>query len=171
MIFFLLCQISNAKDIKMTNGLFDPNRCELLDSYLISVCPLNLIGLTLSKSRSIWTITPVCPPKRKKETEMIDTKFLVPFRWSSVLFPLATNIHWFSLPVGPLWLAAIGPADRGPTKKDRQFCVYHLRLWLPSGRPSDCLGTISERSQKIPQPLSKQRHLQGKITGFGFPWQ
>ena len=35
-------------------------------------------------------------------TEMIDTKSSVSFRWSSVLFTLATNNHWFSLPVGPL---------------------------------------------------------------------
>ena len=112
------------------------------------------------------------------KTEMIDTKWPVPFHWSLVLFALATNNNWFSLPVGPLhwnpcmniishpaprlsssllcathssprpkgnkkatswrnelkgvkttplWLATIGPADRGPTKKDREFCVHHLR--------------------------------------------
>ena len=41
-------------------------------------------------------------------------------RWSffvgcqSVLFPLATNEHWFSMPVGPLPLAAVGLADQRP---------------------------------------------------------
>ena len=39
---------------------------------------------------------------------------LVLFRWSSVLFPLATNDHWFSMPVGPLPLAAVGLADERP---------------------------------------------------------
>ena len=36
------------------------------------------------------------------KTEMIDTKWPVPFHWSLVLFALATNNNWFSLPVGPL---------------------------------------------------------------------
>ena len=39
---------------------------------------------------------------------------LVLFHWSSVLFPLATNDHWFSMPVGPLPLAAVGLADQQP---------------------------------------------------------
>ena len=51
-------------------------------------------------------------------------KLSVIFRFSLVFFPLATNDHWFSMPVGPLSLAAIGLADRRPTKKDRQFCLH-----------------------------------------------
>ena len=51
-------------------------------------------------------------------------KLSVIFRWSLVFFPLATNDHWFSMPVGPLSLAAISLADRRPTKKDRQFCLH-----------------------------------------------
>ena len=35
------------------------------------------------------------------KAEMIYTKPSVLFRWSSVLLPLATNNHWFSMPVGP----------------------------------------------------------------------
>ena len=47
---------------------------------------------------------PICQPVYwcRKVIEMMDTKPSVPFCWSSVLFPLATNNHWFSLPVGPL---------------------------------------------------------------------
>ena len=39
---------------------------------------------------------------------------LVLFCWSSVLLPLATNGHCFSMPVGPLPLVAVGLADRWP---------------------------------------------------------
>ena len=92
-------------------------------------------------------------------TEMIDTKSSVPIRWSSVLCPLATNNHWFSLSDGPLWMVAIGLADRGPMWKDRQFVsiisaigytFLHILLsfWLMH-------GTLRERWVFLTQsPLS-----------------
>ena len=66
----------------------------------------------------------------KTITKMIDTKSSVPFHWSSVMFPLATNNHLFSLPVGPLYFAAIGPVDRGPKKRTDNFVsIIWATVW------------------------------------------
>ena len=115
-----------------------------------------------------FVIVLLIPIPKTYITEMINTKSSVPFHWSSVLFPLATNNHWFSLPVGPLWLAAIGPADRGPTKKDRQFCVYHLRCSIScsarvhlsqvTGPSSKVYVEINRLIKYSPQFLVQQQH-------------
>ena len=62
-------------------------------------------------------------------------------RWSSVFFPLATNDHWFSMPVGTLSLATVGLADRRPKK------ILAVSFQVLSGCTTTILNVAAESTE------------------------
>ena len=81
-------------------------------------------------------------------------------------------VHWFSMPVGPFWLAAIGLANRGPTK-DRWFCIYHLSCYhiLTNCKGFfNCWNVFQNHCMYAPPPLCESGCSRQFLSQSAFPW-